>query len=122
LAWTETAVVLKSGRITVLREAIRARRKGGTVSVIGVHGGSVDKFPMGAVMNKALTSRGGQQHGQRCAERRSVGHVREGSSARVGSHPLLLARAGEEECMMLNEKTDNCMRTVFERQPRAYVA
>jgi threonine dehydrogenase-like Zn-dependent dehydrogenase len=31
--------------------------------VIGVYGGFVDKFPMGAVMNKALTIRGGQQHG-----------------------------------------------------------
>jgi threonine dehydrogenase-like Zn-dependent dehydrogenase len=37
--------------------------------VTGVHGGFVDKFPMGAAMSKALAVRGGQQHGQRCAER-----------------------------------------------------
>jgi threonine dehydrogenase-like Zn-dependent dehydrogenase len=78
LALTENTLVLKTGgRITVLHKAIRACRKGGTVSAIGVHGGLVDKFPMGAVMNKALTVRSGQQHGQRYAER-LFGCIRDG--------------------------------------------
>lgn len=58
-------VRLESDRPIGLREAILACRKGGTVSIIGVYGGLVDSIPMGAAMNKALTFRMGQQHGQR---------------------------------------------------------
>ena len=56
---------LETDRGAVLREAIMACRKGGTFSVPGVYLGWVDKFPMGAVMNKALTIRTGQQYGQK---------------------------------------------------------
>ncbi len=37
-----------------LRDAILACRPGGIVSIIGVYGGLMDKFPMGALMNKGL--------------------------------------------------------------------
>jgi threonine dehydrogenase-like Zn-dependent dehydrogenase len=40
-------------------------RSGGTVSVIGVYSGFIDKFPMGAVMNRSLTIKTGQCHVQR---------------------------------------------------------
>src|SRR4051794_7919302 len=56
---------LQTDRPTAVREAIYACRKGGTVFTLGVFGGVVDKFPLGAVMNKALTLRGAQQHGHR---------------------------------------------------------
>lgn len=56
------AVRLETDRPYVLREAIQACRKGGTVSVPGVYGGFIDKMPMGAVVNKALTLRSGQTH------------------------------------------------------------
>ena len=39
-----------------------ACRNGGTVSVIGVYGGLIDKFPLGAVMNRSLTIKTGQCH------------------------------------------------------------
>jgi threonine dehydrogenase-like Zn-dependent dehydrogenase len=45
-----------------LRQAIRACRSGGVVSVIGVYGGLMDKFPIGSVMNRSLTIRSGQCH------------------------------------------------------------
>lgn len=45
-----------------LRQAILSCRNGGTVSVIGVYGGFVDKFPMGSLMNRSLTLRVGQCH------------------------------------------------------------
>ena len=48
-----------------LREAIMACRKGGRVSVPGVYGGFVDKFPLGALMEKGLQLRTGQTHTQR---------------------------------------------------------
>ena len=56
------AVRLSTDRPNVLRQCIQACRKGGTVSVPGVYGGFIDKVPMGAVMNKALTIRTGQTH------------------------------------------------------------
>jgi threonine dehydrogenase-like Zn-dependent dehydrogenase len=45
-----------------LRDAILACRPGGIVSVIGVYGGLMDKFPTGAFMNKGLQLRAGQCH------------------------------------------------------------
>jgi threonine dehydrogenase-like Zn-dependent dehydrogenase len=59
------AVRIQTDRPLALREAIMACRNGGIVSVIGVYGGIVDMFPMGAVMNRGLTIRTGQCHVQR---------------------------------------------------------
>ena len=59
------ALMLETDRPHALREAIMACRNGGTVSVVGVYGGFIDKFPMGAVMNRSLTIRTGQTHVQR---------------------------------------------------------
>ncbi len=47
-----------------LREALMAVRKGGRVSVPGVYGGFLDKFPLGALMEKGLQLRTGQTHVQ----------------------------------------------------------
>ncbi|WP_118134435.1 zinc-dependent alcohol dehydrogenase [Oceanicella sp. SM1341] len=49
----------------VLREAIMAVRKGGRVSMPGVYGGFLDKFPTGAFMEKGLQWRTGQTHVQK---------------------------------------------------------
>jgi threonine dehydrogenase-like Zn-dependent dehydrogenase len=62
------ALMLESDRPIALREAIRACRNGGIVSVVGVYGGLIDKFPMGALLNRGLTMRGGQCHVQRYLE------------------------------------------------------
>ena len=59
------ATMMQTDRPHALREAILACRKGGHVSVPGVYGGFIDKFPMGAVVNKALTIKSGQTHVQR---------------------------------------------------------
>jgi threonine dehydrogenase-like Zn-dependent dehydrogenase len=59
------AMMLETDRPYALREAILACRKGGTVSVPGVYGGWIDKFPIGALMNKSLTIKTGQTHMQR---------------------------------------------------------
>jgi threonine dehydrogenase-like Zn-dependent dehydrogenase len=47
------------------RMALLACRKGGRVSVPGVYGGMLDKFPLGAMMEKGLTIRSGQTHVQK---------------------------------------------------------
>ncbi len=56
------AVMLETDRPIALREAIMACRNGGTVSVIGIYGGFIDKFPMGSVVNRSLTIKSGQTH------------------------------------------------------------
>jgi threonine dehydrogenase-like Zn-dependent dehydrogenase len=55
----------ESDRGHALRDAILACRPAGIVSVIGVYGGLLDKFPSGAFMNKGLTLKAGQCHVQR---------------------------------------------------------
>ena len=48
-----------------LRQALLAVRKGGRVSIPGVYGGMLDKWPLGAMMEKGLELRSGQTHVQR---------------------------------------------------------
>jgi len=55
----------ETDRPHALREAIMSCRSGGVISIIGAYGGFVDKFPLGAAMNRSLTFRMGQCHVQR---------------------------------------------------------
>jgi threonine dehydrogenase-like Zn-dependent dehydrogenase len=59
------ALMLETDRPIALRQAIMACRSGGTVAVIGVYAGFIDKFPMGAIVNRSLTVKSGQCHVQR---------------------------------------------------------
>jgi len=61
----KVSTFMGTDRAHVIRQAIMATRKGGRVSIPGVYGGFVDKFPMGALMEKGLTLRTGQTHVQR---------------------------------------------------------
>ncbi len=56
---------LGTDRPAALRQALLSARKGGRVSVPGVYGGMMDKFPIGAFMEKGLTMKTGQTHVQR---------------------------------------------------------
>ena len=58
----KVALYLATDRAHALRQAIHACRKGGTVSVPGVYGGFLDKFPFGAAFSKGLTFKMGQTH------------------------------------------------------------
>ncbi|MES2492940.1 MAG: zinc-dependent alcohol dehydrogenase [Pseudomonadota bacterium] len=61
----KVSTFLGTDRAHVIRQAIMATRKGGRVSMPGVYGGFVDKFPLGAFMEKGLTLRTGQTHVQK---------------------------------------------------------
>jgi threonine dehydrogenase-like Zn-dependent dehydrogenase len=56
----KTVVLLEQERPGVLRQAIQAVRKGGTVSIPGVYGGLLDKVPFGAAFGKGVTMKMGQ--------------------------------------------------------------
>jgi threonine dehydrogenase-like Zn-dependent dehydrogenase len=54
----KTMTFMATDRASALRQAIHSC----TVSVPGVYGGLIDKFPFGAAMNKGLTIKTGQTH------------------------------------------------------------
>ncbi|HEV2058878.1 MAG TPA: zinc-dependent alcohol dehydrogenase [Solirubrobacteraceae bacterium] len=56
------ATRMETERGHALREAIFNCRNGGTVSIMGIYGGFMDKFPIGAVVNRGLTIKTGQCH------------------------------------------------------------
>jgi threonine dehydrogenase-like Zn-dependent dehydrogenase len=71
------ATRMESDRGHALRDAILACRPAGIVSVIGVYGGLMDKFPTGAFMNKGLTLKTGQCHVHRYMPK-LYDHIRNG--------------------------------------------
>ncbi|MCA1992563.1 MAG: glutathione-dependent formaldehyde dehydrogenase [Coleofasciculus sp. S288] len=107
------AVRLETDRPHVLRQAIVACRKGGTVSIPGVYGGFIDKMPMGAAMNKGLTFKMGQTHVHRYL-RSLLDLVQNGQidPSFVITHRLPLEEAphGYE---IFNNKKDNCIKIVL---------
>lgn len=60
LDYVKASVYLATDRPHALRQAIFCCRKGGTVSIPGVYGGFLDKFPMGAAFGKGLKMKMGQ--------------------------------------------------------------
>jgi threonine dehydrogenase-like Zn-dependent dehydrogenase len=104
---------MHTDRPTAVREAIYACRKGGSVFVLGVFGGVVDKFPLGAMMNKGLTVRGAQQHGQRyipmLLDRMARGEI---TTDHLATHVMPLDRA-PEGYDLFKDKKDGCVRAVF---------
>jgi threonine dehydrogenase-like Zn-dependent dehydrogenase len=104
---------MQTDRPIALREAILACAPGGTVSVIGVYSGLIDKFPINAVMNKGLTMRAGQCHVHRYL-RPLLEHIQSGAidPTFVITHrmPLSEAARGYE---MFNNKEDNCEKVVL---------
>lgn len=107
------AVRLQTGRPTAVREAVLAARKGGSVFVLGVFVGAVNTFPLGPLMNKGLTLRGAQQHGQRyipmLLERMAAGELR---TERFATHVVPL-EDGPHVYDLFREKLDGCVRPVL---------
>jgi threonine dehydrogenase-like Zn-dependent dehydrogenase len=110
---TKQAMMAETGRPIVLRQALLACRKGGTVSIPGVYGGIIDKIPMGAVMNKALTLRTGQTHVQRYL-RPLLARIEQGEfdPSYIITHRLNLEEApyGYET---FKNKADECIKVVM---------
>jgi threonine dehydrogenase-like Zn-dependent dehydrogenase len=104
---------LETDRPIAVREAIHNCRKGGSVFVLGVFSGMVDKFPLGAMMNKGLTLRGAQQHGQRyipmLLDRIAKGELK---TTHLATHVLPLDE-GPRGYQLFKEKEDGCVRSVF---------
>ena len=106
------ALRIQTDRGSALRQAIVACRKGGILSILGVYG-VMDSFPLGVIMNKGLTVRTAQQHGQayvpRLLELAQSGQL---DASYMATHRFSLEDAprGYE---MFRSKEDGIIRAVF---------
>ena len=104
---------MQTDRPIALREAIMSCANGGTVSIIGVYTGLMDKFPINAVMNRSLTIRTGQCHVHRymkpLLERIQKGEI---DPTFVITHRMPLEQAAEGY-RIFNDKHDNCEKIVL---------
>jgi threonine dehydrogenase-like Zn-dependent dehydrogenase len=107
------AMMLETDRPIALREAALVCSSGGSISVIGVYGGFIDKFPMGSIMNRSLTIKTGQCHVQRYM-RPLLQHIENGDidPSFVITHHLQLEEAPRGFEMFL-KKTDGCEKVVL---------
>ncbi len=107
------AARLETERPHAIREAAMSCRNGGTISIVGVYGGLMDKFPIGAVMNRSLTIKTGQCHVQRYM-RPLLDRIRNGDidPTFIITHHLGLEQAphGYE---IFKHKQDNCTKVIL---------
>jgi threonine dehydrogenase-like Zn-dependent dehydrogenase len=103
----------ESDRGHALRDAILACRPGGIVSVMGVYGGLLDKFPSGAFMNKGLQLRSGQAPVQKYLEP-LLERIRSGEidPSFVVTHVLDLEMASDAY-ETFKHKQDECVKVVL---------
>jgi threonine dehydrogenase-like Zn-dependent dehydrogenase len=107
------AAMLETDRPIALRQAIMSCRNGGTVSVAGVYGGFIDKFPIGSFMNRSLTMKTGQTHVHRYL-RPLLDRIEKGDidPSFIITHRMPLEAAPEMYETFLN-KEDNCLKVVL---------
>lgn len=107
------AVRLETDRGAALRQAILACGNGGIVSVVGVYGGLMDKFPIGSIMNRSITLRTGQCHVQRYTkpllDRIERGEI---DPSFVITHRLPLDQA-PDAYEVFKQKQDDCVKVVL---------
>ena len=110
---TKQALKLEQDRPHAIREAIMACGNGGTVSVIGVYSGFIDKFPMGSLMNRSITIKSGQCHVHRYLKP-LLKLIEEGKidPSFVISHRMKLDDAPKGYDIFLN-KQDDCTKVVL---------
>jgi threonine dehydrogenase-like Zn-dependent dehydrogenase len=109
----KTELYMATDRPHVLRQAILACGKGGTISIPGVYIGVLDKFPLGVAFAKGLTFKMGQTHMQRylrpLLERVQAGDI---DLRGIITHTVPLHDA-PYAYDIFKEKKDNCIKVVL---------
>jgi len=107
------AAKIQMDRAVALRDSILTCASGGTVSVVGVYAGFIDKFPMGSLMNRGLTLRAGQCHVHRYM-RPLLDHIQAGrlDPTFILTHRMQLDDAAHGYHMFM-PKEDGCMNSVM---------
>jgi threonine dehydrogenase-like Zn-dependent dehydrogenase len=115
-AWydsVKTSMYMATDRPHALRQAINVCRKGGTVSIPGVYGGFLDKFPLGAAFAKGLTLKMGQTHMHRYLPL-LLGRIERGEidPSFVITHRVSLDDA-PEMYRTFRDKQDDCIKVIM---------
>jgi threonine dehydrogenase-like Zn-dependent dehydrogenase len=109
----KTMLMMETERGAAVRQAIMCCRNGGTVSIAGVYGGFMDKFPIGAIVNRSLTIKSGQTHVHRylrpLLQRIVAGEI---DPSFVITHRLPLDQAPYAYDIFTN-KQDDCLKVVL---------
>jgi threonine dehydrogenase-like Zn-dependent dehydrogenase len=109
----KVATFMGTDRPHVLRQAIHCCRNFGTVSIVGVYGGFLDKVPMGSAINRGLTFRMAQTPVQRylpsLLKRIEDGEI---DPSFVITHRASLEE-GPELYKTFRDKKDGCIKVVL---------
>ena len=102
-------------RLAALLTAFDAVRRGGTVSISGVYGGSADPLPMMTLFDKGLTLRMGQCHVRRWTD--ELLDLVSGPQDVLGLERLATHRVGLDEApemyRLFQRKEDGCLKVVL---------
>ncbi len=103
-------------RLGVLLDSIKTVRRGGTVSIIGVYGGSVDPMPLMQMFDKGIQLRMGQCHVKRWVDD-IMPHLLDDSdplgTEELATHHLPLEQA-PHGYDIFQKKQDGCMKVVLQ--------
>jgi threonine dehydrogenase-like Zn-dependent dehydrogenase len=109
----KVATFMGTDRPHVLRQAIQCCRNFGTVSIVGVYGGMLDKIPMGSAINRGLTFKMAQTPVQyympKLMERIEKGEI---DPSFVITHRATLEE-GPELYKTFRAKKDGCIKVVM---------
>jgi threonine dehydrogenase-like Zn-dependent dehydrogenase len=109
----KVATFMGTDRPHVLRQAINCCRNFGTVSIVGVYGGFLDKIPMGSAINRGLTFRMAQTPVQhylpKLLARIEAGEI---DPSFVITHHASL-EDGPEMYKTFRDKKDGCVKVVL---------
>jgi threonine dehydrogenase-like Zn-dependent dehydrogenase len=109
----KVATFMGTDRPHVLRQAIHCCRNFGTVSIVGVYGGFLDKIPMGSAINRGLTFRMAQTPVQyylpKLLERVESGEI---DPSFVITHHATLEQ-GPDMYKTFRDKADGCVKVVL---------
>ena len=110
---TKQMFLLENDRPHVLREMIYVCRPAGTISIVGVYGGLVDKVPLGMAMNKGLTFRMAQTHVKRWTDE-LLRLIEDGyiDPSFVITHTVGLDQ-GPQMYKTFRDKQDSCIKVVL---------
>ncbi len=108
------AARLQPDRGHVIRQAIHACRKGGTVSFAGVYAGFIDKIPFGTAFGKGLTFKMGQTHVHNYMAP-LLGRIEQGEidPSSIITHRVKLEDA-PEMYRKFRDKQDECIKVVMQ--------
>lgn len=111
--FTGLKIKMQAGAATALHWAINSARKGGTISIVGVYGPTLNLVPIGNVLNKGLTIRANQ-----CSVKRHLPRLLEHVEAgRIDPKAIITHRFPLEEVAeayhVFTSKLDDCIKPVL---------